>query len=172
MSPWIQYTLARLGIFSVALVLLLLTGTGWLLGAIFATLISLALSVLLLSELRQRVARDIQNRIEKATKDVDCDAEDNQIESAKGSAKKPRSSAAEPSRCARIAASASSGRPVKIAMTMVSCCSLEWARLGGNNGISSSTSFTLTRDCAIWLTREFDPAISAIMRCSRESRRR
>ena len=83
MSPWIQYTLARLGIFTIALVILLLTGTGWLLGAIFATLISLALSVLLLSELRQRVARDIQRRIEKPTKDADSDVEDNQIESAK-----------------------------------------------------------------------------------------
>ena len=83
MSPWITYTLARLGFFVGALLLLLVLGTGWIWGAIFATLISLALSVLFLSELRRRIAQDIQRRVEKPTSDIDSDVEDNQIDSAK-----------------------------------------------------------------------------------------
>ena len=83
MSPWITYTLARLGIFVIALVTLLVLGTGWIWGAIFATLISLALSVLLLSGLRQRIAKDIQRRVEKPTPDIDSNVEDDQIDSAK-----------------------------------------------------------------------------------------
>ena len=83
MSPWITYTLARLGIFVVALVFLLVLGTGWIWGAVFATLISLALSVLFLSGLRQHIANDIQRRVEKPTTDIDSDVEDDQIDSAK-----------------------------------------------------------------------------------------
>ncbi len=83
MSPWITYTLARLGFFAASLVILLLVGTGWIWGAIFATLISFALSVLLLGGLRQRIASDIQRRVEKPATDIDSDVEDDQIDSAK-----------------------------------------------------------------------------------------
>lgn len=82
MSPWIQYTLARLGIFVVSLLILLWVGTGWLLGAVFASLIALALSVLFLSDLRRRVAADIQRRVATPVKDRDSDVEDTQIDSA------------------------------------------------------------------------------------------
>jgi hypothetical protein len=82
MSPWITYTLARLGFFIAALVVLLILGTGWVWSAVFATLISLALSVLLLSGLRQRIAKDIQRRVEKPPTDIDSDVEDDQIDSA------------------------------------------------------------------------------------------
>ena len=82
MSPWITYTLARLGFFIVALGVLLILGTGWVWSAVFATLISLALSVLLLSGLRQRIAKDIQCRVEKPPTDIDSDVEDDQIDSA------------------------------------------------------------------------------------------
>lgn len=82
MSPWIQYTLARLGIFAVSLVILLWVGTGWLLGAVFASLIALALSVLFLSDLRRRVAADIQRRVATPVKDRDSDIEDTQIDTA------------------------------------------------------------------------------------------
>jgi hypothetical protein len=82
MSPWITYTLARLGFFSASLVILLLVGTGWVWGAIFATLISFALSVLLLGGLRHRIASDIRRRVEKPATDIDSDVEDDQIDSA------------------------------------------------------------------------------------------
>ena len=83
MSPWITYTLARLGFFVGPLVILLIVGTGWIWGAIFATLISFALSVLLLSGLRQQIASDIQRRVEKPVTDSDSDVEDDQIDSAR-----------------------------------------------------------------------------------------
>ena len=80
MPPWIQYTLARVGLFAVAYTVLVLVGTGWILGAIFATLMSLALSVLLLGGLRQRVADDIRRRVEHKTTDVDSSIEDDQVD--------------------------------------------------------------------------------------------
>ena len=81
MPPWIQYTLARIGLFVVAFTVLVLVGTGWILGAIFATLMSLALSVLLLGGLRQRVADDIRRRVEHKSTDVDSSIEDDQVDS-------------------------------------------------------------------------------------------
>jgi hypothetical protein len=80
MAPWIQYTLARLGLFVVAFTVLVLVGTGWVLGAVFATLIALALSVLMLGGLRQRVADDIQRRVESKKTDVDSSIEDDQVD--------------------------------------------------------------------------------------------
>ena len=80
MPPWIQYTLARLGLFVIAYAVLVLVGTGWILGAVFATLIALALSVLLLGGLRQRVADDIQRRVERTTPDADSSIEDDQVD--------------------------------------------------------------------------------------------
>ena len=80
MPPWIKYTLARVGLFAVAFTVLVLIGTGWILGAVFATLIALALSVLLLGGLRQRVADDIRRRVEHKTTDVDSTIEDDQVD--------------------------------------------------------------------------------------------
>lgn len=83
MSPWIKYTLARLGFFLVPLAILVWVGTGWLLSAVFASLIALALSVLFLNGLRSRLSTEITTRVTKPNKDVDSDVEDSQIESAK-----------------------------------------------------------------------------------------
>lgn len=79
MKPWVVYTAVRLGMFIVALVILLLVGTGWIMGAVFATGISLALSVLFLGGLRQKVADSIQRRVEKPEKDEDSTVEDEQL---------------------------------------------------------------------------------------------
>jgi hypothetical protein len=83
MNPWIQYTLARLGLFLVPLVIMIVIGVGWLWSSIFATLISLALSVLFLNPLRARLSTEITKRVEKPTPDEDSDIEDSQIDSAK-----------------------------------------------------------------------------------------
>lgn len=80
MKPWLLYTVARLGIFLAALTVLLLVGTGWIWGAVFASAISLALSVLFLGSLRQRVADALQERVEKPAKDADSETEDAQID--------------------------------------------------------------------------------------------
>ena len=79
MKPWALYTAVRLGIFIVSLAILLLLGCGWIWGAVFATAISLALSVLFLGPMRQKVADDIRTRVEKPTKDADSAAEDDQL---------------------------------------------------------------------------------------------
>ncbi|MEN9739815.1 MAG: hypothetical protein RLZ72_81 [Actinomycetota bacterium] len=79
MKPWVVYTGARLGLFVGTLVILLLVGTGWIMGTIFATGISLALSVLFLGGLRQKVADGIRNRVEKPEKDEDASVEDEQL---------------------------------------------------------------------------------------------
>jgi uncharacterized membrane protein YhiD involved in acid resistance len=79
MKPWLVYTAARLGIFLAALAVLVLVGTGWIWGAIFATAISLALSILFLGSLRQKVADSIQQRVERPAKDVDSATEDAQL---------------------------------------------------------------------------------------------
>ena len=79
MKPWVVYTGARLGLFVGTLVILLLVGTGWIMGTIFATGISLALSVLFLGGLRQKVADGIRTRVEKPEKDEDASVEDDQL---------------------------------------------------------------------------------------------
>jgi hypothetical protein len=83
MSPWIQYTLARLGLFLVPLVIMIGIGVGWLWSSIFATLISLALSVLFLNPLRARLSTEIVKRVQKPAPDVDSDVEDSQIDSSR-----------------------------------------------------------------------------------------
>jgi hypothetical protein len=80
MKPWAVYTAVRVGLFVVSLAILLLVGCGWIWGAIYATAISLALSVLFLGPMRQKVADDIRNRVEKPSKDADSATEDNQLE--------------------------------------------------------------------------------------------
>ncbi|MFM2412607.1 MAG: hypothetical protein RLZZ587_940 [Actinomycetota bacterium] len=80
MKPWVLYTAARLGMFLVALTLLLLLGTGWIFGTIFATAISLSLSILFLGSLRQRVADGIRTRVEKPVRDADSATEDDQLD--------------------------------------------------------------------------------------------
>lgn len=81
MRPWLRFTLLRLGFFVAALAALLLIGVDWVMGAVFATLISLALSTIFLGTLRQEVADGLRRRVEKPTKDVDSQIEDTQVDS-------------------------------------------------------------------------------------------
>jgi hypothetical protein len=83
MNPWIQYTLARLGLFLIPLVIMVAIGVGWLWSSIFATLIALSLSVLFLNPLRARLSTAIAQRVQKPAPDLDSDIEDSQIDSAK-----------------------------------------------------------------------------------------
>jgi hypothetical protein len=83
MNPWIQYTLARLGLFLVPLVILIAIGVGWLWSSIFSALIALALSILFLNPLRARLSTEITKRVQKPAPDIDSDIEDSQIDSAK-----------------------------------------------------------------------------------------
>jgi low affinity Fe/Cu permease len=75
----VVYSAVRLGIFLAALAILLIIGFDWVLGAVFATGIALALSVIFLGGMRQRAAASIQNRVTKPVVDADTAHEDAQI---------------------------------------------------------------------------------------------
>ena len=87
-------------------------------------------------------------------------------------ARKPRSRASDPARCSRIAASAASARPARIAVTMRSCCAFECSMLRGSSGNVSSHALTRARFSAASATSDGMPASSAIVRCSSVSSRR
>ncbi len=80
MNHWLPYIGIRLGIFALALVALVLVGVDWGWSAVFATLIALAVSLLLLGTLRQRVADDLRRRVEKPERDNDSLNEDAQLD--------------------------------------------------------------------------------------------
>lgn len=80
MKAWVLYTVVRLGIFAAALAVLVVVGTGWILGTVFASLIALSLSLLFLGGLRQNAAESLRSRVEKPQRDVDSDFEDDQLD--------------------------------------------------------------------------------------------
>jgi hypothetical protein len=80
MNHWLPYIGIRLGIFALALVALVVIGVDWGWSAVFATLISLAVSLLLLGTLRQRAADDLRRRVEKPERDNDSRTEDAQLD--------------------------------------------------------------------------------------------
>lgn len=80
MKAWVLYTVVRLGIFAAALAVLVVVGTGWILGTVFASLIALSLSLLFLGGLRQHAAESLRSRVEKPQRDVDSDIEDDQLD--------------------------------------------------------------------------------------------
>lgn len=75
-SPWIQYTLLRLGIFGAGLGLLLAIGLDWWWAAIVATIISMTVSYIFFGGLRDAVALDLAARRQRPSVDPDADAED------------------------------------------------------------------------------------------------
>lgn len=78
-KPLLTYSIVRLGMFVVALAALLLLGFDWIWGAVFATGITFALSIIFLGTLRQRAAEAIRNRVDKPVLDSDTAHEDSQI---------------------------------------------------------------------------------------------
>jgi len=77
-KPWVLYSLARLGIFAVALATLLLLGvTGWI-AALVAAVIGLCVAYIFFGKLRNAVALDLAERRSqpKVAKDTDAEAED------------------------------------------------------------------------------------------------
>ncbi|MBT1546361.1 DUF4229 domain-containing protein [Curtobacterium aurantiacum] len=83
MKAWLLYTLARLGIFAVALVLLLLlTPLKWYWATIIAALVGLLISYIALSGLRTQVALSLANRRGAPERDADSDFEDDFVDAA------------------------------------------------------------------------------------------
>lgn len=76
MSPWIQYTLLRLGLFGAALGVLLALSIDWWWAAIIASVIAMTVSYIFFSSLRDAVALDLHARRNRPSVDPDAAAED------------------------------------------------------------------------------------------------
>lgn len=86
-KAWLLYTLARLGIFAAALVLLLLlTPMPWYWATIVAALVGLLVSYLALAKLRYRVATSLAERRPERDHDADSDFEDDFVDAADAAA--------------------------------------------------------------------------------------
>jgi uncharacterized membrane protein YuzA (DUF378 family) len=80
-KPWVLYSLARLGVFAVALVGLLLLGiTPWL-AAIIAAVVGLCVAYIFFGKLRNGVALDLAQRRSQPKTPTDSDAEAEDLES-------------------------------------------------------------------------------------------
>ncbi len=89
MSPWIQYTLLRLGLFAVAFGLLMAIRLDWWWAAIVASIIAMTVSYIFFGKLRDAVALDLAARREKPAVDPDAAAEDSAVEDAAASGDEP-----------------------------------------------------------------------------------
>ena len=76
MSPWIQYTLLRLGLFGATLAVLLAIGIDWWWAAIVASVVAMTVSYIFFSSLRDAVALDWAARRARPASDPDAAAED------------------------------------------------------------------------------------------------
>jgi hypothetical protein len=75
-SPWIKYSLLRLGLFGGVLALLLVVGLDWWWAAIVASIIAMTVSYIFFASLRNAVAADLHARRSRPADDPDADAED------------------------------------------------------------------------------------------------
>jgi hypothetical protein len=85
-KPWIVYTLARLGIFAAALVVLLVIAIPWYWATVIAALVGLLVSYIALPRLRRDVAESLANRRQAPEHDDDSDYEDDFVDAADGDA--------------------------------------------------------------------------------------
>ena len=79
-SPWILYSLVRLGIFGGVFLLLYWSGITWWVGLVFATTISFTSSYVFMARTRQAMAESLRQRRENrlSPKDPDAEAEDSE----------------------------------------------------------------------------------------------
>ena len=75
-KPWIAYSLARVGVFALALIVLMLLAVPWWAAAPIAAVIGLCVGFIFFGKLRDAVALDIVARRSAPEKDADSVAED------------------------------------------------------------------------------------------------
>ena len=80
MKAWLVYTLARLGIFAAALVVLFVIGLPWYWATIGAALIGLLVSYIALPRLREQVTTSQAARRPARAHDADSDFEDDFVD--------------------------------------------------------------------------------------------
>lgn len=76
---WLVYIVARLGVFAAVLTAFMLLGFGWLYSTLIAAALSLAFSLIFLSNQREALSSDIYNRVKK-NKEVGLDDADSDLE--------------------------------------------------------------------------------------------
>ena len=76
---WLVYIVARLGVFAAVLTVFMFLGFGWLYSTLIAAALSLAFSLIFLSNQREALSSDIYNRV-KRNKDVGINDTDSDLE--------------------------------------------------------------------------------------------
>ena len=76
---WLVYIVARLGVFAAVLTVFMILGFGWLYSTLIAAALSLAFSLIFLSNQREALSSDIYNRVKK-NKEVGLDDADSDLE--------------------------------------------------------------------------------------------
>ena len=75
-SPWIRYSLVRLGVFGGVFALLYSVGVAWWVSLIFATVLSFTVGYIFLGETRRALSRQLGERFTTRDSDPDAEAED------------------------------------------------------------------------------------------------
>jgi len=82
MTPWVRYSIIRIGLFAVLFALLMVTGIEWWISALVATVMAFSISYIFFVRQRDALARDLARRVErKNSSDDDAAAEDDAIAS-------------------------------------------------------------------------------------------
>jgi hypothetical protein len=77
MTPWIRYSIIRIGLFAAAFALLMVLNIVWWASALLATVIAFALSYIFFVRQRDKLAEDLATRLERSKQpDSDALAED------------------------------------------------------------------------------------------------
>ena len=89
MTPWVRYSIIRIGLFAVLFALLMVTGIEWWISALVATVMAFSISYIFFVRQRDALARDLARRVErKNSSDDDAAAEDDAVASEGDSAGK------------------------------------------------------------------------------------
>ena len=76
MSPWIRYSLVRLGVFGGVFALLYGLDIRWSVALIFATLLSFTVAYIFMGNTRRAFSQQLSQRLSKKEPDADADIED------------------------------------------------------------------------------------------------
>ena len=76
MSPWIRYSLVRLGVFGGVFGLLYSLDISWWVALIFATVLSFTVAYIFMGNTRRALSQQLSQRLSKKGPDVDADVED------------------------------------------------------------------------------------------------
>lgn len=77
MTPWIRYSIIRIGLFAASFAILMVLNIVWWASALLATVIAFALSYIFFVRQRDKLAEDLATRLERSKRpDSDALAED------------------------------------------------------------------------------------------------